>query len=224
MAQFESSLGNKKLTNTQMRELDIPDGNYINQENIVNPVVRRKMINEESMRNLQEELQHNASFSKNISEIEKEFKEAREIRKAKISGKERLNDGAKRRLEILLNMTRTTHTVDLEGNIFILQTIPSKSMREAIVKASEYDGTVQAPFEIRRQLLARSITQIAGVDFDQFVGSDLLDDRLLFIDEIDEPLLNKLYNEYLIMSEKAKNKYSIKNESDAKEVLEDLKK
>ena len=44
---------------------------------------------------------------------------------------------------------------------------------------------VQSPFEIRKQLLARSITQVAGMDFDQFVGSAELDDKLAAIEVFD---------------------------------------
>lgn len=223
MPSFESALGNKKFGNTMpLKEIDIPDESEFNQENIVNPIVRRKtsmpILDENAMQSFQNKLQESEVEP---AEIEREFREARRV---KLSGRERLNDGAKRRLEILLNMTRTTHEVDIGENIFVLQTIPSKSMREAIMAASEYDGTVQAPFEARRQFLARSITQIAGVEFGQFVGSDSLQIKLSFIDELDEPLLNRLYNEYLKMSEIAKNKYSVKNDTEAKEIVEDLKK
>jgi|SRR6185436_1030030 len=221
MPSFESPLGNKKFgTTSPLRELDIPDETEFNQDNIVNPIMRRKaampILDDQAMQNFQNRLQE-----KDPAEIEREFREARRV---KVSGKERLNEGAKRRLEMLLNMTRTTHEVNIGENIFVLQTIPSKSMREAIMVASEYDGTVQAPFEARRQFLARSIVQIAGVEFGQFVGSDSLQSKLSFIDELDEPLLNTLYGEYLKMSEIAKNKYSVKNNIEAKEIVEDLKK
>lgn len=223
MPSFDSPLGNKKFASTALRELDVPDESEFNQDNIVNPVARRKAamppLDERSIQNFQNRLQQEEE--QDPAELEREFREAR---RAKIFGKERLNEGAKRRIEMLLRMTRTDHEVNIAGNTFILQTIQSKSMRDAIISASEYDGTVQGPFEVRRQFLARSIVSIAGVDFDQFVGSKSLESKLEFIDEMDEPLLNRLYDEYLKMHEKAKNKYAIKNEAEAMEIVEDLKK
>lgn len=222
MPSFESPLGNKRVAGPVMREIDVPDESDFNQENIVNPVVRRRAqmpdLDEASIQNFQAKLQ---GIERSPAELEQEFVTAR---KAKLSGKERLGDSAKRRIEMLLNMTKTTHSVDIEGNVFVLQTIPSKYMEEAIMSISRFDGTVQAPFEARRQFLARSIVSIAGVDFNQFVGSNNFDVKLEFIDEIDESLLNRLYSEYLFMAEKAKDRYSVKNEADAREVMEDLKK
>lgn len=220
MPSFDSPLGNKKFGGTGMREFDIPDESGLNPEDVVNPIIRRRMapLDENAIQNFQNRLQES---ERDPAEIEREFRDAR---RHKLSGKEKLNEGAKRRLEMLLNMTRTTHEVNIAGNQFILETIPGKSMREAIMIASEYDGTVQSPFEVRRQFLARSITHVAGVEFSQFVGSNSLEDKLSFLDEMHEPLLNRLYDEYLKMSEAAKNKYSVKNEAEATEIIEDLKK
>lgn len=222
MPSFDSSLGSKKFGSSSLKEYDIPDESDIRPEEIVNPVVRRRAsmppLDEVAIQNFQNRLQES---ERDPAEVEREFKEAR---RAKISGKEKLNDGAKRRLEMLLNITRTTHEVDIAGNVFILETLSGKSMREAIMAASEYDGTVQSPFEVRRQFLARSITYVAGVEFGQFVGSNSLEAKLTFIDEIHEPLLNRLYSEFLKMSETAKNKYSVKDEAEAKEIIDDLKK
>lgn len=222
MPSFDSPLGNKKFGNSNLREVDVSDESEFDQKNIVNPVVRRREsmppLNEESIQSLQAKLRE---FEKSPDEIEREIKEAR---RAKITGKERLNEGAKKRLEILLNMTRVSHTANIDGNTFTFQPIPSKFMREAIMAASEYDGTVQSPFEIRRQFLARSIVQIADVDFEQFVGSNSLESKLALLDELDESILNRLYHEYLEMMKKSKEKYSIKTESDAKGVIDDLKK
>jgi hypothetical protein len=97
-------------------------------------------------------------------------------------------------------------------------------MRDALMEASRFDGTIQSPFEIRRQLLARSITEIAGVSTEQFIGSADVEDKCAFVDELDESLLNRLYDEYLSLVKEAKDKYAVKTEEDVKEVIEDLKK
>jgi hypothetical protein len=210
MPEFKSSLSSKSFTGQQLREFDIPD-----ESNLQAPLNRRIPSRE----------QQYDPFDEDPIEVERQMKEAREVKLAKMAGKERLNDGARRRIEMLIGMTRTTREVDLlEGNIFILQTLRSKEMRDALMVASTYDGTIQSPFEIRRQLLARSLVQVAGVEVAQFVGSDNLDARLALIDDLDESLLNRLFDEYQKMVDESRDKFSLKTVEDAKGVSEDLKK
>jgi hypothetical protein len=156
-----------------------------------------------------------------LANIEREIRLAKEARR---TGKERLSDSAKKRIEILLGMTRTTHTADVGGNEFVFQSLKSKEMREAIIAAAEFDNSVQFPFEIRKQFLARSIVSIAGVNFSQFIGSDTLEAKLFFIEELDDALLNRLYDEYLKLAKEAREKFTIKTSEEAKVVIEDLKK
>jgi hypothetical protein len=125
---------------------------------------------------------------------------------------------------MLLGMTRSTREADVNGTTFTLQTLLSKEMREAISLASEFDGNVQSPFEIRVQFLARSVSEIGGIPIEQFLGSDNIEDKLSFIDELDDIFLNRLYEEYLILTKEAKQKYAISSKSEAEEVSDDLKK
>lgn len=211
MPNFESPISNKRFAATPLKDIDIPDES----ENY-SP---RHSMNESSIREMQMRMNH--EDDREPSDIEREIKAAKEARR---TGKERLSDGAKRRIEILLGMTRSIHKVDIDGNVFIFQSLKAKEMREAIIAAAEYDGTVQSPFEIRKQFLARSITSISDVDFEQFIGSNTLEAKLLFIEELDDALLNRLYDEYLILAKEARDKFSIKSDVDGKEVVEDLKK
>ncbi len=204
MPNFSSPLGTKELQSQPMREYDVMD-----------PTIDMNAINEFQNKPYDED-----SIQKSIEE-EKKLRAAREARK---SGKEPLTDGAKRRIEMLIGMTRSTREVDINGNMFAFQTLRSKEMREAIMAAAEFDGTVQSPFEIRRQLLGRSLTHVANVDVERFINSNTLEARLQLIDNLDEPLLNRLYDEYLKLTNEAKDKFAIKTETDVKEVSEDLKK
>ena len=145
-------------------------------------------------------------------------------KKAQREGKQRLSDGARRRIEILIGMVRLTRDIDIEGNVFKLQTLKSKEMRDALVATSEFDGTIQLVFETRKQLLARSLVMIAGVETAQFLNSEDMQDRLDFIEEMDHSLLLRLYSEYISLSKEAQDKYALKTPEEVKEVLEDLKK
>ncbi len=214
MPSFDSPIGSKKFSGTPMKEFDVPDESepYQSQQ-------QRYAVDEASIHKMQMRMQQEQQ--RDPGEIEREIRSAKEARR---TGKERLNEGARRRLEILLGMTRTTHTVDVGGNEFIFQSLKAKEMREAIIAAAEYDNTVQSPFEIRKQFLARSITTVAGVDFAQFIGSDSLEAKLIFIEELDDALLNRLYDEYLKLAKEAREKFTIKNSEEAAVIVDDLKK
>ncbi len=224
MPKFRSPLGDKEFSGPTMRELDVPDES----EEEMTPAMRmhgpslhgpQDPVDIRSAIEYQQRL--NQRSTEDDAEIERQFRAARE---AKRTGKERLNDGAKRRIEMLIGMTRHTREFDLGDTKFAIQTLRSIEMRESIVAAAEFDGTVQFSFEIRRQLLARAITAVAGIEIDQFLGSTALDSKLQFIDLLDESLLNRVYSEYLAMVREAKDKFSIQTAEDANQVVEDLKK
>lgn len=229
MPNFKSPLGNKQFTGQPMREFDVPDESE-QQYPEMNPVMRNRgpsmhgtqfngPVDFNSINSIQQRLAQESV--EDTAELERQIKEAKMARRM---GKERITEGAKRRIEMLVGMTRDTREVVLENNTFILQTLRSKEMRDAIMAASEFDGTVQFPFELRRQLLSRSLVQVAGVDIMQFIGSDTLEAKLEMVDDLPEPLLFRLYTEYGILVKDSGDKYSIKSAEEAQEVAEELKK
>lgn len=219
MANFESPIGNKSFSGQPMKEFNVPDETGFTPKS---PVPQMVPLSENDIRAFQARLdQQFNTEEKDPIEVEREIRAAREARR---TGKERLNGGSIRRIEMLIGMTRLTREVEIEGNSFVFRSLKGKEMREAATAASEFDGTVQLPYEIRRQLLARSISSIAGIELEQFIGSSTLDSKLLFVDELDEALSSRLYNEYVILSIEAKEKYSIKTVEEAQEVSDDLKK
>jgi len=227
MPKYNSPLGNKQFDGQSLPEYDVPDET----EQYDQPVMRSHgpsmhgsqpqvdIATAIAYQNRLQEAQEPA-FDNSL-EIEREIRQAKE---AKRTGRERLNDGARRRVEMLVGMTLSTREVNLEGNVFVLLALRSKEMRAAIMAAAEFDGTVQSPFEIRRQLLARSLSTVAGVEVAQFVGSNTLDAKLQLIDDLPEALLNRLYSEYLILVQEAREKFSVKSPAEAEEVIADLKK
>lgn len=227
MAGYDSPIGSKNLTGNKMREFDVPDESEYSNQGTSNQFDVNSTIRNNNM----QQLDHNAikdfqaqldSQNMDVNDAEREFKQARQ---AKLQGsKERLNDGAKRRIEMLIGMTKSTREVDIEGKIFILQTLRAKEMRQATMATAEFDGTVQFPYEFRRQLLSRSLSHVAGIEMAQFIGSNTMEARLAFVDEQDDLFLNRLYDEYCKLVDDAKKKYTIKNDDEAKEVMEDLKK
>jgi hypothetical protein len=228
MPKFESPISSKQINSPPMKDFRVPDESGFNppppppphrhvqetQPPPFDPVAMREF--EASMQPQRAPLP-----MKEMSDIERQIFEAK---KAKREGKERLSDGAKRRIEMLIGMTRMTKTVDIEGNNFSLQTLQNREAREALVAAADYDGTVQFSFEYSKQLLARSLTQIAGISFSDFISSHDLEDKLNFVEDLPQALFTRLYNEYVALDDESRAKFSPKTENQVKEVVEDLKK
>ena len=226
MPKFESPLGSKKIQGTPMRDFSVPDESGYTpppapQQHRHQHQQEMPQFDENAMRDFQSRMQGPPPQMREVSSIEQEFLAAK---KAKREGKERLSEGAKRRVEMLVGMTRLTRDVEVAGNMYRLQSLSSRELRDALTATAEYDGSIQLVFETRKQLLARSLVIIAGIETSQFLYSDELDVRLDFIELMDHALLLRLYNEYVLLSNEAQDKYAIKTQAEVQEALEDLKK
>jgi hypothetical protein len=225
MPKFESPLGTKQFQGQPMKDFSVPDESVQQQPRQVRAHRQHEepVFDERAMREFPAQMEQQSPQPpvRELSEVEKEILAAK---KAKREGKERLSDGAKRRIEMLLGMVRLHRDIDIDGQLYRVRTLASEELREALVGTAEFDGTVQFIFEMRRQILARSLVMVAGVEIDQFLGSYELTDRLNFIELLDHALLIRLYNEYTELAQEAQSKYSPKTEAQVKEVLEDLKK
>lgn len=226
MPKFDSALGSKQFTGQPMREIDVPDETGYQPPQHQQSVGRRSeqnfALDEASIRDFNARMNPSElAQQREISEAEKQMQEAK---RAKRLGLERLSDGAKRRVEMLLGMTRLTKSIEIDDNQYILQTLRSKEVREAITSSAEFNGTVQFAYETRKQFLGRSLIQVAGVDIEQFLNSNELEARLDFVEEMDHSLALRLYNEYVLLAKESEQKYAIKTVEDAKDVVDDLKK
>lgn len=229
MPNFESPISSKKFSAQPMRELEVPDESGYTPSRPpnapkFNPSVQQRYntpMMEQDIQDFQTRMNSQMNPDSNLSDMEREFRDARQ---EKLRAQTHLNDGARRRIEMLIGMTRVTREIEIGGNMYALQTLKGKEMRDAILAASAFDGTVQSPFEIRRQMLGRSLCKVANVPIEQFIGSTELEARLNFIDDMDDALLNRLMDEYSTLTIEAKSKYALTSPEQVKEVAEDLKK
>jgi hypothetical protein len=223
MPKYDSPIGSKQFPGQPMRDISIPDEHSQPPRQVrpgrdhAQPVFEEEALREFGIHPEQQMPQ----LPREMSQVEQDILAAK---KAKREGKERLSDGARRRIEMLIGMTRLSKDVDIDGKLYKLQTLKSRELREALVATAEFDGTIQLVFETRKQLLARSLVVVAGVDVEQFLNSSELQDKLDFIEEMDHSLLIRLYNEYVELSNAAQAKYALKTVEEVKEVVEDLKK
>jgi len=203
MPNFESPIGNRKFNQQNFREFNVSDETEFSNQEFFN----------------EEDISH---FQNKVASYEHHQHQNDDLKSLK--NKKNLTDGAKRRIEMLLGMTQMTRDVKIGENIFTLRLLKSKDMRAAIAKAAEFDGTIHASYEARRQFLSRSLTHISGIEIDDFLGSSTLESKLEFLDELDEPLLGKLFLEYNLLEKDAKQKLALNNKEDAAEVVENIKK
>lgn len=219
MPSYDSPIGKKQFPGQPFREVTIPDeSNTPSQARPQNyPPVQ---FDPQALQEFTARMNPQSSVAPS-DDVKQQFQDARD---AKRLTRDRLNDAAKRRLEILLGMTRHTRSFEIGGNTFTLRTLRSNELEEAVVAATVFDGTVRSPFQIRKQLLARSLTQIAGADADQFFGTSDVELKLMALDDFDHYLLGRLYDEYLAMVKEAQEKYAVRTAEQAQEVVEDLKK
>jgi hypothetical protein len=68
------------------------------------------------------------------------------------------------------------------------------------------------------------LAQVETMTFEEFIGSKSMQDKLNFVDSLDETLCNMLFIAFDKLIKEVNAKYGQNNPEQAKEVIEDLKK
>lgn len=223
MAGYESDLtGKRQVSGQPTREYSVSD-----ESGYAPPQRRREQQAPNIDSRAMEEFNSRMSSRQPLPEV-REFddteRQIMEAKRAKREGRERMSEGARKRIEMLIGMTRMTKDIEIDGNHYVVQTLKSIELREALAATVKFDGTIELAFETRKQLLARALTMVAGVEITQFLDSDDLLVRLDFIELMDHSLLIRLYNEYSALANEAQQKYALKTPEEVQEVIADLKK
>lgn len=152
--------------------------------------------------------------------------EMREARRQKLANTNKIGEAAKKRIELLADIGRLTKEVVIGGFTFSLRTLKNGETKAAALATFATSITqLEASYEARKQQLARSIFKIDGEDIDVIIGSNMLDDRMRFLeDNLEEVVVEKLWNEFVALKEESKTKYGINTIKEAEEVSDDLKK
>ncbi len=137
----------------------------------------------------------------------------------------RISSANKNRIEILLGIGRLTKEVEYDEVIFSLQSLKSREMREIFDSIKDRKvNDLDINYEIRAQTLARSLYEINGHSFEDFIGSRSVEDKMAFIDELQERTVTFLHEKYSEMVDENKEKFKVENKEDAEEVIENIKK
>lgn len=145
-------------------------------------------------------------------------------RKDAMLARKRISPSAKERIEFLINLGRAKTEVTFENVTFTLQSLKAGEMKDVLYASSKCETDGDSMFTLRTYTLAYSLDKIDGQPIGTILGSDELIARLELIEEMDEELIEFLHRSYNAMIQENKKKFMIKNEMEAKEVAEDLKK
>lgn len=136
----------------------------------------------------------------------------------------RMDSGAKKRIEILTNLGRASVDVDVDGIKFSLRTLKNGEWRESIKSVAAMNLATEQAYEMRAQVLARSLFAIDDKDVQLVIGADSVEDKVLFIQDMDDAVVSYLYGQYNEMAEKNKAKFNFNKEEDVKKAVEEVKK
>jgi hypothetical protein len=173
----------------------------------------------------------NGTFSNNIPESltreltleeENNVKKAREAKRKGLD----LSDEARNRVKHLTEICRSSTEVNVDGTIFVLRSLKGKELKDMAFSLSQFNGSsnFSIQLETRSQVLARSLYTIDGISFELVLGSNKIEEKIAFIDELEEDLQQLLHDAYGKMTKENSKKYGVHSKEEAKEFSDDVKK
>lgn len=153
-----------------------------------------------------------------------EFERARDSAKRNVSS---ITSTARERIEFLTGIGRIKANFTMDNICFHLQSLKSGELEEVLDTMIKMGETNEAKFnfELRRQTLARSLASVDSMSLSELIGSDDLEDKLMFIRSLDENLVDIMYKHYeLNILKVSKERYAINTDKDIEEVVDGVKK
>lgn len=153
---------------------------------------------------------------------EQKLKELEQLRLAKKESLQKAPEGAKKRLEFLLGISRLGEDVEVDNVSFSIRSLKARETQEVIEAIMSIQLSAIQAFEMRAHTMARAIYAIDGQDISVVIGSNKIEDRVNFVKELDESLLNYLYDRYTKMIQLNNKRFELGTEE--QEVIENVKK
>jgi hypothetical protein len=205
MVRIESPLGNRGVDlGPQMKTFDVPNDELVD-------------VPEERQVHQPEVVNPSVSSSELAEKVRKAHQDKRE-------SLDKINPMAKKRIEILTNLGRITKDVEIDGVIFSIKTLKAAEMKEATCASTKKATTLaEQAFESRAEQIARSVYAIDHQDIFMVLGVETYDEVCILLQDMDEQIFTKLYDEYTKLTDVVKKKYN-SIEEETKGVIEDIKK
>ncbi len=212
MGEFDSPLGRKTFASKQLRTFTVDNASESEP-----PVVRTV----------------NSTVAMPDEELTTDQVIAR--RRQKIQELNQVTEAARKRIAILTNMGRASRDVivaDGQDTVtYSLRTLKGREMKylAQITAEASKNNVIGGMFDGRLVALAQAVYAVDGIDLDVAIGArpemgDTLPERITFLEDLDDALLNRLYNEWDQLVKENNARYAIKTEAEAKEVASDIKK
>jgi len=232
MTEIESELGKTTLGGQQRQVLNVEDHSDIPQKPVrMSPQQAYQQVSggapdfmpapQQSQQEFyaQQSMPPQRSFETTKHELSK----IEQMRSAR--GKRELSPEAKRRVEFLTGIGRLMDEFEVEGVKFTIQTLKTREMKEVakVVSSNEIDPAEFA-YELRSNMLARSVVKINDHLVEEILGDDSFEAKLALIEELDESVTIHIYDKYQAMADKSREKYGINTDKDVSEVSEAIKK
>ena len=245
MGEIDSDIGHRQLrTSVANRRMTVPDesgsGNYATAEERLAAAqmqaaqeARARRIAASQQPHMMPQQDPYAQHMQAPQPSPEEIMAAREDRAANM---DRASSHAKRRVELLVGIGRSTRDIEVDGHqgkmTISLRTLKSREVRKLLKIANmlAQDKNPDVIYAVREQTLAFSIYAIDGHNIDTVLGCEGMDEdeclhvRSMFLDELDESMLNFIYSKYQELSNENAEKYGVETAADAKEVAEQVRK
>jgi hypothetical protein len=150
--------------------------------------------------------------------------ELRSARKERISQRNKIPEGVKKRLEILAGIGRLIEDVVVDGITFSIRSLKPKEVQEVAEEMLKKNTQVECAFINRDQTLARAIYKIDGQNIEDVIGDKTIQGKVDFVQNVlEESLVNFLYNKYQNILSENKKKFEDLGKT-REEVVENVKK
>lgn len=134
----------------------------------------------------------------------------------------KLSDATKSRIEILANIGRRFISFKLDDIVFELRSLKDIDLSEISLELSKLPNYTK--YDTRRHMLAKSLYKIDGQPVDTILSSHKFEDRLYLVGELEDVVVDRMFEEYNEMEVERNKAYRIQTKEDVKEVSEAIKK
>lgn len=209
MSEVKSPLGKKSFASGPRKILTVTDDSFDDVP----------MIPQQPGRQMQEPMSQQP-VRLNVDQFNEMQAKRNELR----STQKKSTSESKLRAEILCGIGRLQTEVIAGGSKFVLQSLKSGEMKEVMKLVSQVSIAAEAMFEMRANILARALYTVDDQPIELVLGANSLEDIIDFVNDLQESFVNQLYTSYTSMVKTNDEKFTVKNEADAQEVAEEIKK
>lgn len=135
-----------------------------------------------------------------------------------------INTHTRSRIEFLADIGKMTKDILIGGVTFTLRTLKSREQKQVYLGLVDATNKVDEAYNIKFYTLAYSVSKLDGQPIEMVMNVKTFDDKLKMLEQLEESITDKLFAGYQELKELSEKQFSIKTESDVKEVADALKK